>query len=254
MKDRDAILATASLVIATAEAPWNIRKEAMLAFEQTLLASSDPDDAGSLTELASLLPTLRLLYERFETELEIAFVHAALSGKEPLDNYTLFRRFETLVCNEVTLARLGPNDEVAMIGSGPLPLSAILLSTRFGLRVTAIERDSYAAALSRRIIEHLGLETKIRINTEEGHKAVIQNASCVLVAVLAKPKQAILENILRTCDTCTTVVCRTSHGVRQALYSPTDPLWFREYRTIGLNAARGDQTISSLILGKPSQL
>jgi len=250
MKHRNAVLAAASLVIASAEAPWNIRKDAMLAFEQTLLAYSDPDDAELLTQLAPLLPNLCRLYERFETELEIAFVHATLSAKEPLDNYTLFHRFEILVSEEVTLAQLAPKDEVAMIGSGPLPITAILLSSRFGLRVTAIERDRHAAALSRRVIERFGLENKIRVNTEAGEKAVIGEACCVLVAILAQPKRAILENLLRVCHASTTVICRTSQGIRQALYRPTEPLAFREYKTVRLNAARGDQTISSLLLRK----
>jgi len=223
----------------------------MFAFERALLTFCEhrpTEEAELFTALAPLFTMLNRMYERFETQLEIDFAHAILAANEPLDRYALFQRFEGLVCAEATLCSLRPGDTVAMIGSGPLPVTAILLAKRFNLKVKAIERDYRSAALSRRVIAQLGLENQISIFQEDGTTAVPENASCVLIAVLARPKQQILANILRNCADCQTVICRTSEGLRQALYQPTDPSSFREYGLVASNPARGDHTISSLIL------
>jgi D-arabinose 1-dehydrogenase-like Zn-dependent alcohol dehydrogenase len=174
-----------------------------------------------------------------------------LSSDRSLREYELFHRFETLVSNEVEHSRLKAGDEVAMIGSGPLPITAILLAAAFGIRVTAIERKRLAAATSKEVIKKLKLDGEIKVQFGEGESVVSESASCVLIAVLAQPKESILSNVFRRYMRCATVICRTSYGIRQALYAPTDPSAMKQYTIISQNVAHGNQTISSIVLGKP---
>jgi hypothetical protein len=76
----------------------------------------------------------------------------------------------------------------------------------------------------------------------------------VLVALLAKPKQAILKNILKHRKEEVRIICRTSDNSRHVFYEPTldiaipDSLVVKEHACAGI-----DDTISSVILKKEMQ-
>ena len=248
------VLSAAQHALANSKRPWGVRRDAMLAFERLLLAFCEQNavaEAELTTVLAPHFAELNRLYEAFETELEVNFAHSILEGKERLSDYTLFDRFERLICAEGELCSLQSGDRVMMIGSGPLPLTAILLASRFNVNVIGIERDYHSAAISQRVIRQLGLETQISILHSDGASSSLHEATCVLVAVLARPKHRILESILKNRGVCRKVICRTSYGARQALYGPTPPGALLKYAVTQSNIARRDQTISSLILEVP---
>lgn len=242
------VLAAGSSLLSSARATRKERTRRMLAFEKALLTHSDPDDPELIRDLTPFFPSLNQMYERFETELEISFCKALLSGDEAIEDYLLFNRFEALVSREVNMAGLNRGEKIAMIGSGPFPLTAILLANAFGVSVIAIEHDRDATTLSRQVIKKLGLERKIVVEIGEGQD-LVPDASCAIVAVLAQPKEDILDHVFSTYPGCRRVVCRTSHGIRQALYKPTDAAAFNKYNVVCTNVAGGNQTISSMVLG-----
>jgi hypothetical protein len=137
-----------------------------------------------------------------------------------------------------------------MIGSGPFPISALILATVFGMHVTAVERNGNAAVLSARVIKHLGLDGIIRVECGYGQHHVAEEVHCAIVALLAKPKDAILSNVFKNFARCSSVICRTSHGLRQALYSPAEARALASYDVRDTHIAAGDQTISSILLSR----
>jgi len=54
---------------------------------------------------------------------------------------------------------------VVIIGSGPLPISLIMMCHQYGVRGIGIEQETERAELSRKVLEKLGFSDQIRIIT-----------------------------------------------------------------------------------------
>jgi nicotianamine synthase-like protein len=247
-----AILALAGRVLQSTDADIYDRRRCVVEFEKALLGFSGPDDARLLQDLSPMFPQLNLAYERFETDLEEEFSERLLVGDTNVKQYPLYGRFVRLVSNEVGLLNLNSGDQIAMVGSGPFPISSIIFSVHFGMRVIAVERNRNAAILSERVVKHLGLQNDIKVECGHGQQLVSDDVSSAIIALLAKPKDAILDNVFRNFIRCASVICRTSHGIRQALYAPTDMKALQPYNIIDTHLATGDQTISSILLAQPA--
>ena len=248
MTDETAILTMARSALESGDADTEERRRCVVAFEKALLSFSERDDGRLMRELSPMFPQLNRSYERFETDLEVEFSDKLLRGDVNVKQYPLYKRFATLISNEVRLLNLNSGDPIAIVGSGPFPISAIILSIDFGMQVTAVECNHDAALLSERVVKQLGLHNNIKVECGHGQDLVARHVSCAIVALLAKPKDAILNNIFRNYFQCASVICRTSHGIRQALYCPTDPRALQPYNIIATHLATGDQTISSILL------
>ncbi len=253
MMPDEEIIALANRVLECGEAAIMDRRRCVIEFENAVLACPRPVDDCLMQQLFPLFPNLNRAYEKYETELEAEFSQKLLNGQIALRQYPLYQRFNTLLSNEVTLLHAEPGEEIAIIGSGPFPISAIILATIFGLRVTAVESIGNSAALSEQVINHLGLGQVIRVECGHGQDLIAGHVRYAILALLARPKEAILSNVFKNYAHCSSVICRTSHGLRQAFYSPTDFAALRSYHVKDTHIASGDQTISSILLERSAQ-
>ena len=253
MTSETTILALAGKVLQNADADIDDRRRRVVEFEKALLGFSGRDDFGLLQRLSPMFPQLNHAYERFETDLEEEFSATLLAGHTEVKQYPLYERFVRLISNEVGLLNLNPGDQIAMVGSGPFPISSIILCVDFGMRVIAVDRNRDAAILSERVVKHLKLQNDIKVECGHGQQLVANDVSSAIIALLAKPKDAILDNVFRNYIRCARVICRTSHGIRQAFYAPTDMMALQPYNIIDTKLATGDQTISSILLAKAAE-
>jgi antitoxin component of MazEF toxin-antitoxin module len=244
------ILDAARRVVASMDLDRHARHERVVEFEDAILKFPETNDPELSLELAPMLEQLNDNYERYETELESCFARKVASESADPKTYPLYHRFVTLITNEVKMLKLNQGCSLAMIGSGPFPITAILLFTLFGIEVVAIDGNPEAVAISRQVIKTLNLESGISVEVGDGRSFVAEDASAVIVALLAHPKDLILKNIFDNYSNCSSVICRTSHGLRQALYRPTDPSSLARYSTIAIQRAFADQTISSISLAR----
>lgn len=190
------------------------------------------------------------LYCYWETQLEKRFVQHLEQGicRHVVD-YPLYARFERLIEREVSLLDGYQPRRLLFIGSGPMPITAFCMQHRIDAPVDCLERSPEAVAESRSVIDILGLSDKIRVITGLGESVDVEAYDVVLVALLAKPKKLILENLLRTCRRDVKIICRTSEGSRCFVYEPTT----MDDIPKGLNVVRTeragiDDTISSSLL------
>lgn len=228
---------------------------AMRDLERLLLRGEEYDaDFGKL--LSSFadheLAHFHNLYCYWETLLEKRFVQYLDQGifRHVVD-YPLFSRFERLIEREVSLLDGHMPSRVLFIGSGPMPITALCLQHRIETRVDCLERDPEAVSESRLVLDRLGYAEKIHVLHGRGEMIDVSSYDVILVALLAKPKHAILESIARTCRDDVRIICRTSEGSRCFFYEPTtlDAIpptlrWMREAH------AGIDDTISSSLLRK----
>lgn len=100
---------------------------------------------------------------------------------------------------------------VLFIGSGPFPLSAIWLNRILGVSVDGIDVAPAAVRESSSLMASLGLENVIGLRHEPERSYDVSDYDLIVIALLAKPKEQILENIHRTARKDCTVSSRSSN-------------------------------------------
>jgi hypothetical protein len=192
-------------------------------------------------------------YCSWETALEQIFVERLLRGDaNSLNDYRLNKRFQRLLKRETSLLRGRHPKRALFIGSGPFPISAIWLHQMLGIPVDGLDVSLDAVERSRELIDRLELSDSIRIIHEPLQHYDVSSYDVILVALLAKPKAAILDNIRNTARPDCEIICRTSFGLRSVIYEPTkvcnemlERFHIEDARII---SGSGDDTISSLLL------
>ena len=197
-----------------------------------------------------LLSKLQLLYETFETNLEIDFAQDIIQGKKTIKDYLLTKRFITLIRNEVKLGKMTKNDKVLFIGCGPFPISAILFNQFVGCHIDCYEKRKYRANLANKVLAKLDLSDTIKVIHKKGETISDDKYNTVVIALLAKPKDKILDRIYRMVKPHTRIVCRTSDSENKVFYEDTNEKLLKKYHTEYKVPATGDQTISSILLVK----
>ncbi|AFG37257.1 class I SAM-dependent methyltransferase [Spirochaeta africana] len=116
--------------------------------------------------------------------------------------------YESIVQREIDLASITEHDRVLQIGCGAIPFTAIHLAQKTGARVTALDIDPTAVAIARRVIAAAGLEALVKIRCGDGCRVDASDCTVALVALQARPKQEILQNLLDTIPTGSRLVFR----------------------------------------------
>ena len=222
-----------------------LRDETELTLFEHVVGHLTPDD---LTEFNNI-------YCQWETQLERRFVNFLDNDvvRHYLD-YPLFARFERLIQREVNLLQGYQPKKLLFIGSGPMPITALCLQHRLGTEIDCLERFQDAVDESKVVMKKLGMEGAINVFQGYGEDYDVSDYDVVLVALLAKPKRPILENILRHAADDVRVICRTSDNSRHVFYEPTltdaipEPFVIKGYAAAGI-----DDTISSVLLRKELQ-
>jgi hypothetical protein len=116
-----------------------------LRLEELILSSPFPPSRESeivdRLKRQGQLVKLQRLYEAFETNLERNFARRLLEDDHVREtDYLLYGRFEKLIRNEIELAEIQSSDRVIFIGSGPFPISAILMSRLTGCAVHCYDK------------------------------------------------------------------------------------------------------------------
>ena len=232
----------------------NLIKSKMLELEALILKKkftvSEEKTILSYEKVKNSLPLLQQTYETFETDLEQEFVNNFLKGIKKLKDYLLYTRFVKLIKNEINLAKISEKDSFLFIGSGPLPITAILLNMFTKCSVDCYDKNKISVKLSERVIEKLNLSNKIKIYNKKGENLSENKYSVIVIALLAKPKDKILHKVWNESIKGTRIICRTSDGVREVFYERTNPGLLSEYLPLKKIFAKNDQTISSVLLIK----
>lgn len=234
--------------------PMKVEKSAV-ALENLLLnrrlALSKERELIACLRKNGILAELQALYETYETNLEINFAREIIrNNMSDYRRYPLYRRFLSLIKNELRLVHMENLTHALFTGSGPFPITAILLNKLTGCTVDCYEKNMEYADLSHKVISQLGLADKIRIFNRRGEYLTHDGHPIVVIAVLAKPKDKILQKVLGKISSRTRIICRTADGLRLAFYEAADPEYLKPFKIMGVNYADGSQTISSILLKK----
>ncbi len=159
---------------------------------------------------------------RYTAELEAEQANSILKSRDPwntLTNFTYFPNYIQLARTESRGAGLKPGNTVLFLGSGPLPLTLIVLCHQHGLNGIGIEQYPERVELSRRVLEKLGLSREIRIiNGNHLTLPLEEMPELIMVAAQAEPKKEIFDHLASVLPAGTKISYRTyEKGLRRML-------------------------------------
>jgi len=153
-------------------------------------------------ELKTVLPDISRLRNLYGLRLEIEQTKALLASPDPwseIKGFTFYQNYQKLAEMEHKAAGLEAGNRIVFLGSGPLPLSLIILCSTYDLQGIGIEREKSSADLSRRLIHHLGMANKLSILDGDHFSLPIeQQCNLIMVAAMALPKQDIFNHLAAT--------------------------------------------------------
>ena len=202
--------------------------------------SMSEDNKTSILEspvVNALYPTLLEGLSKAEYEMELYFSNLFLE-KDTLDDNNLeefwyLQNYKDLIDIELEQISLTDNaKDIVFIGSGPLPLSAIIMQQKTNRNIICIDQDSSAVNRGERLVEKLGLSDKIQFKHLPGHLYDFKKAGTVLIASLVQDKGIIIPQILKTSTKPPQIAMRSAQGLNTLLYSPVKKSILKEFNVV----------------------
>ncbi len=200
------------------------------------------EDILSNSRFNSAFDAISTFRSRYTAELEAEQAESILKSKDPwntLTDFTYLPNYIQLARTECRGAGLKPGNTVLFLGSGPLPLTLIVLCHQHGLNGIGIEHDPERVELSRRVLEKLGLSSQIRIirgNHQTLPLPLEETPDLIMVAAQAEPKKEIFDHLASVLPAGTKISYRIyEKGLRRMLdtfYRYKLPEQLREYLRI----------------------
>jgi hypothetical protein len=110
---------------------------------------------------------------------------------------------------------------IVFVGSGSLPVSAILAHHTFGSRVTCVDFCDKACDLSSDMLKRMGLSETIAVANCDGNIFDYNGAEVVMLANMIRDMDGVVRQILRSA-TVKAFICRTAFELRQFGYRNVD--------------------------------
>lgn len=198
---------------------------------QTLLILNDERVARRRQSLLERLSEAEAALELFWSQ---KFVSRDTLGVNDLREFLYWSNYERLLDHELGflarfLARRRDKalqagsrraDRVVFVGSGPLPLSAILIHLRTGAPVCCIDSNAEACRISARLLEKLGLDG-MTVLQADGASVCHDEAAIVFIASLVQNKLGVADRI-RLSGRNPLVALRSAEGLHTLLYDPVE--------------------------------
>lgn len=172
----------------------------------------------------------KLSEAEFLVELSVSreIVKSKSSASDVLTKLPTWSIYKSLVSQELSMLRQFIRQDghaeklpIIFVGSGPMPLSAIILHLLSDVEVICLEMDSVAYEASCFLLERLGLADKVTVVMENGSQFDYSSYSRIFVASLVRNKLEVLEQISRTTSD-PIVAVRTAEGIKQIMYEAID--------------------------------
>ncbi len=176
----------------------------------------------------------------YTAKLEIEHAHSILESRDPwemLTNFNYISNYLKLSLTEFQGAGLKRGDSVVFLGSGPLPLTLMVLCHWYGLKGIGIEKEPDRAELSRKVLEKLGLSGQIEIINGDHLTLPLETKSeLIMIAAQAEPKKEIFNHLANVLPAGTKLSYRIyEKGLRRLLdtfYLFELPGQFKEYHRV----------------------
>lgn len=197
-----------------------------------LILQIPEDQADALIQdpgIAALTPSFRALASEGESLLEkhwATICGASEDAWKVLEDFPYYKQYKELAQYEYESMKASGVDvsrKIAYIGSGPLPLTAILWAKEYGMHIDAFDCDAQACSVSSALIHTLGLSEQVLVQHANVYDLTIfseYTAVCVaaLVGDTEEEKVSVVRHIV-SCGTPGTSICvRSVEGLGALVY------------------------------------
>lgn len=212
--------------------------------------------------IRKIKPKLEMLCADGEYLLEEHWVKkiiANTSASDTLKKFPYYANYQKLLKTEYSAlvsAGILKSSKILFVGSGPLPLSSILLATEYGLAVTAIDNEKESVCLAEELITTLSLSDRIRIiHGDIRDYKDLDEYDAVLVAAFAgsteSDKKSIVRRTVKSLKENAVLIARSVADLSTLFYCPVNPAWLNGI-TISEVIHPADDVINSVIIGRKS--
>lgn len=201
--------------------------------QDNLHVLSDKGIVTILPELHAKLSQSEYCMERYYAR---QFTRASRLSFADLERFIYWDNYERLTEKEMALLQDAiPHGgkktlrHVVFVGSGPLPLSALIMAKDCGYRVTGVDCDGEAITLSSDLIDKLDMNEVMRVHQGNGADYDYSEADIVFIASLILDKQAVLQAIKQSrSGKQTFVIIRSAEDLNALLYCPFKESSFKD--------------------------
>lgn len=174
----------------------------------------------------NLLSLFQKTYEIYEINLEKDLAQSFINEKNNHDRnaikkYHFYNGYLAAVKKTILLAKISRNDKVTFIGSGPMPMTSILLHELTGASIDCFEKNKQSAKLSKKVIEKLTYSQYIKVTDKDALDENFSRYTVIVIAVLAKPKDKLMKIIWKHVLPGTRIVYRLPTVAKRAYYEDT---------------------------------
>lgn len=199
---------------------------------EAVITTPDRQTAGLLAhpEVDQRLAQIRDLSARGETALEHTWAERIAGSPDPratLAAFPYLDNYDRLTALEVRLLRgaSAAPTSVAVLGCGPLPLSAVGYAASLGVPVVGVDRDPLAVDRARRVADRIDART-VRFEQADASDACLSAHDAVVLAALVgetpSAKTEILRHLGRSMRPGALLLARSARGLRTLLYPQVD--------------------------------
>ena len=189
------------------------------AFSELVKYSLNDKNEIHLTEAEVL--DLQNICSNAEEELELHFANSILSAERKLEDFLYYVNYYEQVNLEMSsINKINPYiKNILFVGGGALPMTAMLLSSKFGFNCDVIEKNENYAKISKDLIDKLSIENVNIINTEALDYEGYANHDLVIVSALAGSDIMKKEELINHISSQTSLVlARYATGNKVLLY------------------------------------
>jgi nicotianamine synthase len=211
-------------------------------------------------EIRKIQDDLRRMSSRAESELELFWVKNVLKSQNAekilkfFPYYSNYEKMSDLEIKSMQLCDVHKGHKALFVGSGPLPLSSIMMARKCGISIDNLDMDDESCKLSKELIKKIGLSNKIK--TIKGNILDIQDLSnyqTIFIAALAgendEEKVKIIDHIVARSKTDTHIVMRSVSGLGVLLYPEISSTHLKNIKVIRRSKSPRD-IINNIIIGK----
>lgn len=211
-------------------------------FSALVSESINPETVHDLNE--SEISKLQRISAESEYLMEVHWVKRIIQSNDPkqeLENFWYYKNYVDLTKIEwmglESCCDTSKHDDVLFMGSGPLPLTAIVLAKFYGCKISLLDVDEYALELSKKLIKALKLESKFQFIHSDATKFIAyERYEVIYVAALAgldnDSKNLIVKNIRQFANAESHIIMRSSYANRTLLYRPLDERILNELKPL----------------------
>jgi precorrin-6B methylase 2 len=205
------------------------KKELSLALQNTLnstsLQISDflAQKIINNPEIATIKQSFKAVFGEVEAQVEKNYLESFKNYKDikkDLYEYFFYGDYDSLIDDEIELLKKNNIDttkEIALIGAGSIPMTAILLHKRTGAKITCVDMDEKACELSRNLIKNLDLSESIIIEKSESSIFDYSKFNTVLIASLINNKKELLRS-LSNFENINAIIIRSAKKLAKLIY------------------------------------